>query len=177
MRLLRWLTSGVLGLALLGYLALAGTIYAQQRTILFRPDAARVTPASAGLPNIAEVSLRTSSGEELIAWEAKAADAARPVVLYLHGNGGNLARRSARFRQLTANGSGLLAISWRGYGGSSGSPSEAAFREDARTAITHLAGQGVRPERIVIFGESLGSGVAVMKAAEFPVRALVLDSP
>jgi uncharacterized protein len=177
MRLLKLLTSGALGLALLAYLALAGTIYAQQRAILFRPDTARVAPASAGLGNLDEITLDAAGAPRLIAWEARPADASRPVVLYLHGNGGNLARRSSRFRQLTANGAGLLAVSWRGYGGSEGKPSEAGFREDARAAVARLKAQDVGPERLVIFGESLGSGVAIMLAAEMPVRALILDSP
>jgi pimeloyl-ACP methyl ester carboxylesterase len=177
MRIVRRLTAGVVGLAVLAYAALAGALYAQQRTILFRPDPARVAPASAGLPGLREISLNGPGAPRLVAWEATPGDATKPVVLYLHGNSGNLARRSVRFRQLTANGAGLLAVSWRGYGGSEGEPSETGFRDDARAAIDHLTAQGVSPDRLVIFGESLGTGVAIMKAAELPVRALILDSP
>ena len=102
-------------------------------------------------------------------------DAAAPVYLYLHGNGANLMARAARLRRLTQTGAGLLAVSWRGYGGSSGQPGEAGWMSDARTAYAALA-QRVAPARIVIFGESLGSTVAVMLAAEVPAAALVLDS-
>jgi hypothetical protein len=98
-----------------------------------------------------------------------------PVYLYLHGNGANLATRDRRLAWLTEGGAGLLAVSWRGYGGSSGRPHEAGLLTDARTAYRTLAAR-VDPARIVIFGESLGTTVAVMLAAEVPVAALVLDS-
>jgi pimeloyl-ACP methyl ester carboxylesterase len=177
MRLVKRSFAGVLALAAMIYLGFGATIYAQQRALLFRPNPERVSPSAAGLAQADEVSLNPAGAPRLVAWRIPAADATRPVILYLHGNAGNLARRSSRFRDLTRQGAGLLAVSWRGYGGSEGQPSEAGFREDAAAAVAFLRREGIQPERIVIFGESLGSGVAVMLAAELPVRALVLDSP
>ncbi len=168
---------GAAAVAAMGYAGAAGVIYAQQRTLLFRPDPTRVAPASAGLPQARETTFRSADGPDIIAWRIPPRDAAQPVVLYLHGNARNLARRSDRFQRLAASGFGLFAISWRGYGGSGGTPSEAGFRADAEAALALLRQEGIAPERIVILGESLGSGIAVMLAAEHPIRGLVLDSP
>ncbi len=176
MRWVKRLAFGAAGGLAAVYLAFGAFLYMQQRNILFRPDATRVAPARAGLPQAQEIDLNNTGAPRLLAWWIEPSDGG-PVVLYLHGNGSNLARRTNRFRQLTANGAGLLALSWRGYGGSEGEPSEAGFREDAAAALAFLEARGIAQARIVIFGESLGSGIAVMKAAERPVRALVLDSP
>jgi hypothetical protein len=98
------------------------------------------------------------------------------VVLYLHGNGGALVHRAERFRALTSRGFGLLAIDYRGYGGSSGSPSEAGMGVDAETAYVFAAARYATNE-IAVWGESLGTGVAVALAAERPVGHVVLEAP
>jgi hypothetical protein len=169
--------AAILAAGLLAYLALAGLIYAFQRSMIFLPDRTRVPPEAAGLPQMREIALTTSDGVRIIAWEAPAADEARPVVLYLHGNGGSLPLRSDRFAAMLRDGFGVLAVSWRGYGGSDGAPSEEGLGADADAAMDWLAREGVPPERIVLFGESLGSSVALRTAARRPVRALILDSP
>jgi uncharacterized protein len=177
MTLLKRLTVGVVTVVVLGYLGLAGALYAQQR----RPDPTRLEPASAGFTKGREVMLSAAGQPRLIGWHAPAA-ADKPVILYLHGNAANLGRRGGRFEALTREGAGLLALSWRGYGGSEGEPSEAGFHEDVAQALDFLKREGVGPNRIVLFGESLGTGMAVMTAARLsaaatPVKGLILDSP
>jgi uncharacterized protein len=164
-------------LAVIGYVGFAGVLYANQRSLLFRPDPARVAPADVGLPQATEITFAAPGGPDVIAWRIPPRDAAQPVVVYLHGNARNLGRRADRFRRLTEGGAGLFALSWRGYGGSGGEPGEAGFRADASAALELLIREGIAPARIVIFGESLGSGIAVMMAAERGVRGVVLDSP
>ncbi len=168
------------GLLLLGYALVAAAMFAGQRALLFRPDARAVDPAAAKLPGLQAVALQAADGVPLVAWWKPPRDAAAPVWLYLHGNGANLLSRDARFRLLTGpdapDGAGLLALSWRGYGGSGGSPSGDGLLSDARAAHDWLVQQGVAPQRILLFGESLGTTLAVLLAAERPVRALVLDS-
>jgi fermentation-respiration switch protein FrsA (DUF1100 family) len=100
----------------------------------------------------------------------------RPVVLYLHGNGGALSHRAERFRALTADGIGLVALDYRGYGGSTGRPSEAGLMIDAETAYA-FAARLYPAERIALWGESLGTGVAVALAAERAVGRVVLEAP
>jgi fermentation-respiration switch protein FrsA (DUF1100 family) len=157
------------------YVALCAAMYALQHQLQYRPDPAPMDAAQAHVPGLASETLATPDGERLVAWWRPPADAAAPAFLYLPGNGANLAARDARFRRLAARGAGLLAVSWRGYGGSTGTPSEAGLRTDALTAYAALA-RRVDPSRIVIFGESLGTTLAVQVGAERPAAALVLDS-
>jgi fermentation-respiration switch protein FrsA (DUF1100 family) len=100
----------------------------------------------------------------------------KPVVLYFHGNGGSLRYRVDRFRALTADGTGLLALSYRGYGGSSGNPSEAGLGADARAAYAYATAR-YAPARLALYGESLGSAVAIALAAEKAVGRVILEAP
>jgi len=121
------------------------------------------------------VALQTSDGERILVWHLPPRGE-KPVVLYFQGNGGGLDLRADRFRRLTADGIGLVAVNYRGYGGSSGSPSETGLIADALAAYAFAAGR-YPPERIALWGESLGTGVAVALAAERPVARVILESP
>lgn len=170
-RFARWLLW-----ALVIYAGLCLAMFVGQRKLQYRPDTATMPPpADAGLPRGQLRMLATADGERLVTWWVPPRDAAQPVFLYLHGNGANLVNRARRLERLTADGAGVLAVSWRGYGGSSGSPSQAGLLEDAHAAYRTLA-ERVAPGRIVIYGESLGTTVSVLLAAKVPVAALVLDS-
>ena len=162
-------------LVVLGYAAVLALMYVFQRTLIYFPDRTRTPPAAAGLPQAEEVALTSSDGEKLIAWHV-APRGDKPVVLYFHGNGGALNLRADRFRDLTADGTGLVALSYRGYGGSSGWPSEDGLIRDARAAYDFAAAR-YAAERIVLWGELLGTGVAVALAAERPVAGVILDAP
>ena len=171
MTALKWiLIAGVLG-----YAAVLALMYFAQRSLMYFPDVARTPPAAAGLPQAQEVVLATADGEQLIAWHVPPRED-KPVVLYFHGNGGALAMRAGRFRKLAADGTGVLALSYRGYGGSSGSPTEIGLIEDAQTAYRFAAAR-YGASRLALWGESLGSGVAVALAAKQPVAALILEAP
>ncbi len=150
-------------------------LYFGQRRILFRCDAAEVDPATLGL-NAQTLRLKTEDGESLLAWSIPPAPG-RPLILYFHGNAGGLDLRVERFRAMAKAGIGLLAIEYRGYASSTGSPSERGLKLDGEAAYAAAIASGVAPERIVPLGESLGSGVAVALAARHKVGALVLDSP
>ncbi len=171
MATLKWL----LFLGLASYAGLAAYMYVAQRSLMYFPEAMRVAPVAAGLPQAEEIVLDTADGEKIIAWHI-APRAGAPVVLHFHGNGGALHYRVAHFRELTADGLGLLALSYRGYGGSSGHPTEAGLIADARAAYDYAAAR-YKPERLVLWGESLGSGVAVALASERRVAAVVLEAP
>ena len=99
-----------------------------------------------------------------------------PVFLYFHGNGGSLRWREERFRALISDGSGLVALSYRGYGGSSGRPTEKGLSEDAAAAYAFAVAR-YPAQRIVLWGESLGSALAIALGAEKPVGCLVLEAP
>ena len=157
------------------YAAVVIGLFVGQRKILFRCDAAEVDPATLGL-KAETLRLRTEDGENLLAWRIPPAPG-RPLVLYFHGNAGGLDLRVERFRAIAEAGIGLLAIEYRGYASSTGSPSERGLKLDGEAAYATAIASGVAPERIVPLGESLGSGVAVALAARHEVGALVLDSP
>mgnify|MGYP002780339786 CR=1 FL=1 len=165
--------AALLALGLVG-LALAALWVWQDRLIYF-PDRAR--PAAP--LGVAEITLRTADGLDLLAWWAPPPAPERPVLLYLHGNGGHIGYRAERLRAFATLGWGVLMPSWRGYGGNPGAPGEAGLSLDARAALDWLGTQGIAPRRIAVWGESLGSGVAVRLAAENPgrVAALLLEAP
>jgi pimeloyl-ACP methyl ester carboxylesterase len=150
-------------------------MFSFQRNLQYFPRAAPMNPAAAGLPQAEVRTLPTADGERIVVWWVAPSDAAAPVYLYLHGNGDNLERRAPRFARLASEGAGVYAVSWRGYGGSTGTPTEQGLLTDARTAYADLT-ERIEAERVVLFGESLGTTIAIMLAAERPVRALVLDS-
>jgi len=146
-----------------------------QRQILFRQDAADVDPATLGL-EAATVRLKTEDGESLVAWSITPRPGG-PLILYFHGNAGGLDLRVERFRAMAKAGMGVLAIEYRGYGASTGRPNERGLKLDGEATYAAAIASGAKPERIVVMGESLGSGVAVSIAARHKVGALVLDSP
>jgi uncharacterized protein len=170
MTILKWLIAAAVAYA--GFVAL---MYVSQRKLMYLPDTTRWQPAAVGLPEAAEVVLDTADGEKVIVWHVPPREG-KPVALYFQGNGGGLNLRVRRFRQLIATGTGLIALCYRGYGGSSGHPTEAGLLHDAAAAYD-FAARLYPAERIALWGESLVTGVAVALAAERPVARVVLESP
>ena len=125
-------------LAILAYGGVLALMYVFQRSLMYFPDRARTPPAAAGLPQAEEVVLKSSDGESLIAWYVPP-QGSKPLAIYFHGNGGALNLRADRFRWLTTDGFGLLGLSYRGYGGSSGKPSESGLLLDAMAAYDFAA--------------------------------------
>jgi len=161
-------------IAAAAYLGFAALMYFAQRSLMYFPDRTRTPPAAAGLPQAEEITLETADGERVLGWHVPPR-ANEPVVIYFHGNGGALNLRVDRFQKIIAAGIGLVALSYRGYGGSSGRPSEVGLIEDARAAYEFAAERYAG--RIALWGESLGTGVAVALAAEKPATHLILDAP
>ncbi len=121
------------------------------------------------------MTLTSADGERLIAWYVPPRGN-KPLVLYFQGNAEGLPARVGRFTWLTADGTGLLALCYRGYGGSTGKPTEDGLIRDA-VAAYDFARARYPAERIVLFGESLGTAVAVALAAGHEIGALILDAP
>jgi fermentation-respiration switch protein FrsA (DUF1100 family) len=152
------------------YAGVCGLMFAFQDQLLFIPSGSvEHTPADVGLPYEA-VTLDTADGESISAWFVPANEdggPARGVVLYSHGNAGNLGNRVSTIERLHGLGLDVLAYDYHGFGESTGSPGEAQTYLDARAAWDWLAKtRGVSPERIVIWGRSLGGAIAVWLAAE-----------
>jgi fermentation-respiration switch protein FrsA (DUF1100 family) len=169
---LKWILVAVVT-AYLGGLAM---LYFRQRDMLFPiPPVGRTAPADAGFPQAEEHVLTTDDGEKVIVWYVPAKPG-HSVVLFFHGNGDFLAGLVSRFRDLISDGTGLVALSFRGYAGSTGSPSEQGLLKDAAAAYAFTAARH-DAHLIVAWGFSLGSGVAVAIASEHPVGKLILEAP
>ncbi|MGY0571823.1 alpha/beta hydrolase [Bradyrhizobium sp. RDM12] len=172
MTVLKWIAIVVAA----GYFAALVGVYVKQRDMLFPiPTTERKAPNAARLPEAEEHVLTTSDGEKVIVWHVPA-EPGRPVVLFFPGNGDFLAGRVRRFKGIIADGTGLVALSYRGYAGSSGAPSEQGLLRDAAAAYA-FAAERYDPQRIVAWGFSLGTGVAVAIASEHPVGKLILEAP
>lgn len=168
--------ANIAGMSIALYVLVAGAAWFGQRHLMYVPDPQRVLPSETGMSGVEEQVLATSDGEKLVAWRARASGG-RPTILYLHGNAGNLAGRADRFQRYQRQGFGMMMLSWRGYSGSSGRPTEAHNVADALFAYDTLVASGVREQDVVVYGESLGSGVAVQLAGARRVGAVVLDAP
>src|ERR1700730_6935583 len=116
-------------------------LYVAQRSLQYFPERRRTAPRAIGLPEAQEAVLDTTDGERVIVWHVPPREG-RPVFLYFHGNGGSLRWRDDRFRALITDGSGLVALSYRGYAGSSGRPTESGLVEDAAAAYRAPRGLG-----------------------------------
>lgn len=162
--------------AVLAYAAIAGYMYLQQRSFQYHPAHKGTPPQALGLTGVTEERVKTPDGATIVLWYSPAPDG-QPTVLFLHGNGGEIADRSERFAFLQAQGFGVMFVSYRGYGASSGEISEQGLVTDALTAYEVLRGRGVPAEKIMLLGESLGTGVAIQLAAQRPVAALALEAP
>jgi len=170
-----FLRTTLISIALL-YLVLLCTIYLLQRHLLYHPSRTQLTPQELGLSGVEVVNLATAPDEKLVAWYAPAPPG-RPTILFFHGNAGDITGRSERFAYFQAAGYGVMFLSYRGYGESTGSPTEAGLLSDAATAYDWLIARNIRPEDIALVGESLGTGVAIQLAARHPVRAIALEAP
>ena len=172
MTALKWL----LIVVSVGYACGLAALFFAQRSFLFPiPTAERTSPQAAGFMEAEEHVLATADGEKVIVWHVPAKPG-RPVILYFHGNGDFLAGFFGRFRDLIADGAGVVALSYRGYAGSTGHPSERGLLLDARAAYAFATAR-YSADQIVVWGFSLGTGVAVALAAEQPVRKLILEAP
>jgi fermentation-respiration switch protein FrsA (DUF1100 family) len=172
MTVLKWLVA----LALIGYLGFLAAFYFVQRAFLFPiPQTERTAPEAAGFSEAEEHVLTTSDGEKIIVWHVPPRPG-RSVVMFFPGNGDFLAGRVGWFRDIVADGTGLIAVSYRGYAGSTGHPSERGLLLDAEAAYS-FAKARYEADQIVVWGFSLGTGVAVALAADQQVGKLILEAP
>jgi uncharacterized protein len=165
-------------------LASVGAVYALlvvgltafQRRLQYFPDRRLTELAQTGMIGGEELRLTTADGETLVAWHFPPKDG-QPLILYFHGNGGALVDRVPRFRMFTARGYGLLAVSYRGYGGSTGSPTQGGLMQDGEAAYREARARGYGGEHVILMGASLGTGIAIALAATHEAAALVLEAP
>jgi fermentation-respiration switch protein FrsA (DUF1100 family) len=166
-----------IALAVAFYVAFVALLYFSQRRLLYLPDTAKPDASRTGISGIEVVRLTSSDDAPIFAWYVPPTKSDGLVVLYLHGNGGNIGYRGERLRAFRAAGWGALLVEYRGYGGNPGAPTEKGLILDAEAAQAALPRMYVAPEQTVLWGESLGSNLAVRLAATQPFAAVILESP
>ncbi len=174
-RLLRNLAFGFIGLAVLAYAGAVGYLYVEQRHLLYLNKSGAETPAIASLP-IEDVHIATPDGQTLEAWY-EPPQPGKPVFLFFHGQAASLQLGKWRYIRMHKEGVGYLALAYRGFSGSTGTPTEKGLFIDGLAAYDWLRAKGYQPSDIVIHGHSLGTGVATYVASQRPARALILEAP
>lgn len=161
----------------LAYVAFLFAMYQLQDRFLFFPEKDMLEPEEFGHPEFKPIGAVTRDKEKLLLWW-KPPLPGYPVVIYFHGNAGHLGMRAEKLAAFADKGMGVLAVSWRGYGASTGVPSENGLYEDGRTALAlAIEYLDVPPEKVILYGESLGTGVAVLLGTLTEVGAVVLEAP
>lgn len=160
---------------LIGYALIMLAAYFQQRALIYLPSKLRPIPKEWGMSDIQEIKLKTKDGLTLLSWY-KPAEKGQPTFLYFQGNAGHIGLRSEIVRPYLEKGYGVLLLGYRGYNNNPGKPSEQGFYLDADAAWNFLTKQ-TSSRCIILFGESLGTGVAIEMAKQRQAGALVLIAP
>ena len=168
--------------AVVAYAGVVGAMYVFQRALMYHPGGDLPPISESGMDGMRAVSLRTDDGLDLVSWFLPPADERAPVVVYFQGNAGTIAGRVFKADRFHSVGCGVLLVSYRGFGGNPGSPTEDGLFADARAALAFVEAAGIGRERVVLYGESLGTGVAVYTARHaadsgMPVGAVILEAP
>lgn len=162
--------------AVIVYLILVGMMFFAQRALMFpAPDDTR-TPEQAGVPQYILVESE-ADGRRLTNWYVAPSKAGFPVIAFFHGNAGSQAVVAPWLQSYVEAGYGVMVVAYRGYNGDKGEPSEEGLYADSRAALGVLKQMGFGPDRVVLLGQSLGTGVAVQMASEGLGSQLVLEAP
>lgn len=167
--------------AVIGYGVLIGALYLIQRSMMYFPWAEVPVPAESGVPEMRPVRFTTADGLSLTSWYHPA-PSGRPTVVLFHGNAGHIGHRGFKARVFLDGGFGIVLVGYRGFGGNPGRPNEEGLYADGRAALAFLVRSGVPLARVALYGESLGTGIAVHLASEAardgtPVGAVILEAP
>lgn len=153
-------------------------IFVFQDSLQYLPDEKAYTQEQVGVRSFEEFPVTTKDGLPIKGWYAQG-DADKPVIVVFHGNASTYQWRAPDFEKINAYGYGVLLVGYRGYGGNPGKPSEAAFYDDAEVYLKRLKEVAkIADDRVVLYGESLGTGVAVEMGVRHPkFRAMILENP
>jgi len=160
------------------YALLISVLFFMQRSLLYFPSNEKLDLSQYAAIGLEEVKLKTEDGLELTAWFMQA-DPARDgrTFLLFHGNAGHIGHRVEKFRRILEAGYGFLFLEYRGYGENPGKPTEIGLHTDARAALDFLASREIPYEKVILYGESLGCGIAVRAASEHYFSVVILEAP
>ena len=166
----------ILILILLGYLVITFVLFFFQRNLLYYPAINNYSGEKLNV-SVEKVKIKTEDNIELLSWYHKKNSGDYKTILFLHGNAGTLENRIYKINHFKDVDVNFLIIAWRGFSGNKGKPSEKGLYEDAKSAIKWLKNKGIKEENIIIYGESLGTGVAVEIAQNKNFAGVILETP
>ncbi len=159
------------------YCAAMLALWIFQRSFFYLPDQSQATPQQLQAAGFAEIAVEIPDIGPMTSYWRPPADPSMPVFLHLHGNAGNAARRLPLYQTLAEEGAGVLGVGYPGYGGNPGKPGEMPFFAASLAHYNWLIGRGITAGRIIIFGQSIGTGAATWLATENCAAALFLEAP
>ena len=162
---------------LVAYALFCGVLFCCQRLLLYHPNQIIPDPSEFGLRDVSAIRIDTEDNYKLLAWWHSPKKSFDPVFVYFHGNAGHLGHRAEKVRHFTDAGYGVLLVSYRYNAGAGGSPSENGLYTDARAAIKFIKGTQFSDNPLIVYGESLGTAIAVNVASENNVAAVILEAP
>lgn len=160
------------------YLLIGVGVLIKQRDFMYMPPSRMVNVDDAGIEGLVETYTETVDGLRLRNWYLPPLDIDGDIIVFFHGNASDLLGASQNMATYVSAGYGVFLVGYRGYNGNEGSPTEEGLYDDARAALEFLKAEGFSEERIILYGQSLGTGVAVRMASECEgCDALILESP
>ena len=151
-------------------------IYFYQRNLMYHPNENNYSDDQISVP-IEKVKIYTKDNIELLGWYHEKDIKKYKTIMFFHGNAGSLENRIHKlnhFREMEVN---FLIIAWRGFSGNKGKPSEVGLYEDGRSAIEWLTKKGINEKDLILYGESLGTGVATQLAQHKNYAGIILETP
>ena len=166
----------IVGLVVLIYLTITSVLYYSQRSLLYHPTENNYSGDQLTVP-IDKVRIKTDDNIELLSWYHDKDIQNYKTILFLHGNAGSLENRIHKINHFNEMEINFLIISWRGFSGNEGKPTEEGLYKDAKSAVKWLINKGVKKENIIIYGESLGTGIATEISQNESFSGIILESP
>ena len=158
------------------YLIILTYIYLFQRNLLYHPSVNGYQGDEINF-DYEEVFIKNNEGIKLKAWLHKKDLINKKTILFFHGNAGNLTNRNYKLNELSKFDVNFLIVAYRGFSGNQGKPSEQGLYEDARSALDFLKIKGVKEKNLILYGESLGTAVAIETAQNKDLAGIILESP
>ena len=166
----------IFGLILILYLVVTLGLYIFQRKLLYYPNFNSHLTGEGLIHSFENINIKTKDNINLKGW-FHLKDPEKKTILFLHGNAGTLDNRIYKLNFLGNLNVNFLIIAWRGYSGSTGKPSEFGLYQDAKSALNWLNSKEITDDKIVLYGESLGTSVAIEVGQNKDFAGMILESP
>jgi len=151
-------------------------LYFSQRSLLYHPSENNYYDDKL-TASVNKVKIKTDDNIELLAWYHKKDNKNYKTILFLHGNAGSLENRIHKINHFKDMDINFLLVAWRGFSGNDGKPTEIGLYEDAKSTVKWLVNKGIKKKNIIIYGESLGTGIATEIAQTNDFAGVILESP